>query len=49
MNKALKDFKHSLESGEHNHADLVSSLIDRAEVIGEIMPLLGSNDDDELV
>jgi hypothetical protein len=49
VNKALKEFKKSLESGEHNHADLVSSLIDRAEVIGEKMPLIDADKDDEFV
>ena len=49
MDKALEDFKKSLESGEHNHADLASSLLDRAEIIGEKMPLIEGDNDDELV
>ena len=49
VNKALKDFKQSLESGEHNHADLASSLINRAEIISETMPLLNGDNYDVLV
>ncbi|OEU17884.1 hypothetical protein FRACYDRAFT_238313 [Fragilariopsis cylindrus CCMP1102] len=49
VDKALEDFKKSLESGEHNHADLASSLLDRAEIIGEKMPLIEGDNDDELV
>lgn len=46
MNKALKDFKKSLASGADNNADLISVLIERAEVIRESMPLLLDEDTD---